>query len=157
MADLESPSASKRRAARHEQVLTLDFNHEDASCGGSLAWFVLPVDDDPTARQRAAAEIGQIDVLANYPAVQGVRHQGAGVVSVAFWEPAVLALPRGGRIAANSPCMILCREESDGSINVTITNLLPRASVVHVEYQGRCFCFELPGGTEAGRSYRRRL
>ena len=155
--EVETTAALKRPAARPEEVFTLEFIHEAPPLGGSSAWFILPLDDDPAARQRAAAEISQIDILANHSAVQAVRHQESGVVSVAFWEPAVLALPRGGRIAANSPCMILCREESDGAVNVTIANLLPRTSVVHVEYQGRCVCFELPGGAEAGRSYRRRL
>ena len=157
VADLEAATGLERSAARSEEVFTLRIQHESHAPTESPAWFVLPLDDDPASRSKVEIEINQIELIANNTAVQAVRHLGSGVISVAFWEPSVLALSRGGRIAANSPCMILCREGSDGYINVTIASLLPQASVVHVEYQGRCVCFELPGGADAGRSFRRRL
>ena len=157
VADLKAAGDREGSKTHGEEVFTLSFDHERQAPSNSSAWFVLPLDDDPASSARVEGEIRQVDILANNSVVQAAGHQGAKVVCVAFWEPSVLELPAGGRIAANSPCMILCREDPDGFINVTIANLLVRASVVHVEYQGRCVCFELPGGADAGRSFRRRL
>ena len=139
-----------------EGLFTVGIDHGKPPGNAASVCLVLPLDDGPS-RTRPEAEINQIDVLANDRARQAVRHRGLGIISVAFWEPSVLALLGGGRIAANSPCLLLYRDDPGGSKSVSVSNLLKRAAIVHVECHGRCVCFELPGGAEAGRSFSRRL
>lgn len=140
-----------------ERVLALRIDHGAQPEGTSSAYAVLPMEDEPGARERTEAEISQIEVLANTAAIQAVRHRGAGLLAVTFWEPGVVALPGGTRAAANRPCLMLCRENPNGHTTLSVSNPLRAAGTVHVEYGGQCLCFELPGGPEAGRTLRREL
>ncbi len=123
----------------------------------SWACFALPAGDDPEAPARIAAEMDCLEVAANTPALQAVRHTGLNLLGVAFWEPGAVLLPGGGRVAANHACLLLCRDLPDGSTRLSIANLAATSATVHVEYGGKCVCFELPGGPEAGRSMSRLL
>ena len=138
-------------------LFTLSVDHGTHPQGTSSACLVLPVNDEPASRLRAEREISEIEILANHAALQAVRHRGLGVVGIAFWEPGVLTLPGGGRVAANSRCLLLCRDHFPGAPTLHITNLLRHPVAVHVEYGGRCLCFELPGGSDAGRGFRRQM
>ena len=117
----------------------------------------MPAGDDPEAADRVAEEVSRIEILANNASLQAVRHRGLGLLAVAFWVPGVVLLPGGGRVAANHPCLLLCREEPAGGTRLSISNPSDRAAAVHVEYGGQCVCFELPGGPDAGRSISRLL
>ena len=140
-----------------EGIFTLCIDHGKQPNGAASVCFVLPIDHVPASRIDVDTEIGQIEVLANHATAQAVRHRRLGIVCTVFWQPSVLALPDGGRLAVTSPCLVLCREHPDRTRSVSVANLLPRAAVLHLEYHGRCVCFELPSNTETGRSYRRQL
>ena len=66
-----------------------------------------------------------------------------------------MLLSGGGRVAANHPCLLLCREVPGGGTRLSISNPGTQPAIVHVEYGGKCVCFELPGGSDSGRSMSR--
>ena len=125
--------------------------------GAAWIYLVLPTGDDPETVGRVADEVGCIEVLVNSPTLQAVRHGGLGLLGVAFWEPGVVPLPGGGRVAANRACLLLCRDLAGGSTRLSISNPTGEAATVHVEYGGKCVCFELPDGLDAGRGMSRLL
>ena len=133
----------------------LQIEHGPQPRGVSYTYVVLPTDDDSTTASKIVGEVSRIEVLSNTPALQAARHGGLGLLGVAFWEPGVMLLPGGGRVAANHPCLLLCRELPDGGTRLSISNPGTRPAIVHVEYGGKCVCFELPGGPDSGRSMSR--
>ena len=140
-----------------EPVFSLWIDHGLKPAGARSSYLVLPLEPEAAGRERNQAEIGHVEWLANTPAVQAAGYRKAGLVGVVFWEPGVVELPRGGRVAANRSCLLLCREYPSGGVVLSIANLLTQPVTVHVEYGGRCVSFELPGGADAGRSLSRQL
>lgn len=139
-----------------EDVFSLWIDHGLKPAGAASAYVVIASDShgpDSTANDREAA---QVEILANTAAVQAVRHRGAGILSIVFWEPGVVTLPEGGRVAANRPCLMLCREGAPGP-TLSLTNMVRSSATVHVEYHGRCLAFELPGDADIGRTVSQRL
>ena len=116
---------------------------------------VLPLGEDAAAKTRVDEEMGQLEILANTPTLQAVRHKGLRLVGATFWQAGTVTLPGAGRVAANQPCVLLCRDAAPAGKRLSIANLRREATTVHVEYAGRCLCFELPGGPDAGRSLSR--
>lgn len=144
-------------AAGRETAFELRIDHGPQPRNASWTCFALPVGDDPEASSRVAAELGCLEVAANSPALQAVRHTGLNLLGVVFWEPGAVLMPGGGRVAANHACLLLCRDLPGGGTRLSIVNLATTPATVHVEYGGKCVCFELPGGPEAGRSMSRLL
>lgn len=140
-----------------EPIFNLWIDHGLKPVGARSSYLVLPLEQDAAGRERAQAEIGQTEWLANTPEVQAVGYRKAGLIGVVFWEGGVVDLPRGGRIAANRSCLLLCREHASGGTVLSIANLSTPSAIVHVEYAGRCLSFDLPGGAESGRSLSRQL
>lgn len=124
----------------------------------SFGVIVLPTGDDAAAKTRIDEEVAQIEVLANTSALQAVRHRGLRLVQAVFWRAGVVAMPEGGgRVAANQPCVLICRDTPSTGKRVTVANLRSEAATVHVEYAGKCIAFELPGGPGARRGISRSL
>ena len=132
-------------------------DHGTQPGGASWTCLVLPAGDDPEAAARASEEGSRLVIASNTPSIQAVRHADLRLLGVAFWEPGVVLLPGGGRVAANHACLLLCRDLPGGGTRLSISNLADKAATVHVEYGGQCVCFELPGGPDAGRSMSRLL
>ena len=135
----------------------MQLDHGALSGGAAWTCLVLPTGDDPEAVARVGHEVGCVEVLVNSPAVQAARHSELRLLGAAFWEPGVVLLPGGGRVAANHACLLLCRDLPGGGTRLSISNLGDKASTVHVEYGGQCVCFDLPGGPDAGRGVSRLL
>ena len=151
------PLPGREAAAPVEAVFSLCVDHGLKPDGSGAVYLVLPMEADGSGRDRSQGEVSQVDFLANNAAVQAVRYRPAGLIGVVFWEPGVVTLSPGRRIAANRPCLLLCRENSFGGTTLSISNLLTEPATVHVEYGGRCVSFDLPGDAEAGRSLSRDL
>ena len=143
--------------AVHPAPFQVQIDHGSRPRGASWACFTVPAGDDPEASARVATEIACLEVVANSPALQAVRHTGLNLLGVAFWEPGTVLLPGGGRVAANHACLLLCRDLPGGGPRLSIANLTATPATIHVEYGGKCVCFELPGGPDAGRSMSRLL
>ena len=127
------------------EQFALTLNHGLNPHDESYGYIVLPLGDDADAKSKVEEEVAQIEILANSTAVQAVRHRGLKLVSVAFWQAGMVALPGGGRVAANQPCVLICRDSPSSGKRLSIANLCGEATTVHIEYAGRCLCFELPG------------
>ena len=138
-------------------VFALWVDHGLQPRSSSAAYWISPLEDDPAKRSRTDFEPSRLAVLSNTVAMQAIRHNDAGILGVVFWEAGVLMLRGGGRVAANSPCLLLCRENPRGGVTLSISNLRREASAVHVEYGGRCLYFELAGGANSGRTQSRQL
>ena len=132
-------------------------DHGSQPRSSSSAYWISPLQDGSPKGSRTDLEPNRLSVLANTPSMQAVRHQEAGVLGVVFWEAGVLMLRGGGRVAANSPCLLLCRENASGGVTLSVSSLRRQANAVHVEYGGRCLYFELSGGADAGRTQSRHL
>ncbi len=138
-------------------AFSLQLDHGARPRGASWAYLVIPGGEEPDDSQRVADEVSRVEILANTSSMQAVRHRGLGLLGVAFWVPGVVMLPGGGRVAANHPCLLLCRDDPGGGTRLSISNPSGQAAAVHVEYGGQCVRFELPGGPDAGRSVSRLL
>ena len=139
------------------EQFALTLNHGLNPHDESYGYIVLPLGEDADAKAKVEEEVAQIEILANSTAIQAVRHRGLKLVGVAFWQAGMVALPGGGRIAANQPCVLLCRDSPSAGKRLSIANLRGEATTVHIEYAGRCLCFELPGGPDARRGVSRSL
>ena len=120
-------------------------------------YIIVPVGEDASAKAKTDEEVAQIEILANTPAVQAVRHRSLKLLGVVFWQAGMVALPGAGRVAANQPCVLLCRETASSGKRLTIANIRNEPTTVHIEYASRCLCFELPGGVDARRGVSRSL
>ena len=138
-------------------VFRLRIDHGTKPRGVSWDCLLLPTGDDPEAATRAADEVQRLEILANTPMLQAVRHRELGLLAAAFWEPGTVLLADGGRVAANHACVLLCRELPGGGIRLSISSLSDQPATIHVEYGGRCVAFELAGGVDAGRGLSRLL
>ena len=79
------------------------------------------------------------------------------LVGIVFWEPGVILVPNGGRVAVNRPCVALCQDRRPEGMRLSIANPTNEAATIHVEYANRCLCFELPGGPRGGQGVTRVL
>ena len=134
--------------------------HVAPAAGGAAEIFSLWIDHGTQPRHEAyayavlpsaeAQGFSQVKILANTPAHQAVWHQGLRLIGIVFWEPGVLALPGGGRVAVNRPCVLLGQERRSEGTRLSIANPAHDAATIHVEYANRCLCFNLPAGSRGG-------
>ena len=78
-------------------------------------------------------------------------------MGIVFWEPGVIELPGGGRVAVNRPCVLLGQDRRSDGMRLSIANPTDEAATIHVEYANRCLCFNLPAGPRGGQSVTRAL
>ncbi len=143
-------------ALTHE-VFSVWVDHGVQPGGGeAYAYTVLPAGN---ADSRAAVdhEIGQIKILSSTTALQAVCHQSLRLAGIVFWEPGIITIPDGGRVAANRPCVVLCQDRRPDGMRLSVANPTNEAATIHVEYANRCLCFELPGGLQGGKGMTRVL
>ena len=139
------------------ELFTLWIAHGTQVRDQTYACIVLPSGSDGSPDARIDEEISQVEILANTPGLQAVRHRGLRLIGITFWQAGLVVLPDGGRVAANQPCVLLCRETPSVGKRLSIANLRSEPTTVHVEYAGRSLGFELPGGPDAGRGINRSL
>ncbi len=152
-----SPGDEGPESAGSKGILSLWIDHGLKPAGAASAYLVVPSDAKLPGNSGALKMVSEIQILANSSAVQAVRHRNLGLLGVVFWEPGVVSLPDGGRVAANRACLLLIRDGATGHPTLSVSNPARQPATVHVEYGGRCLAFDLPGGDEAGRSVSRQL
>ncbi len=139
------------------EVFSLWIDHGVQPGGGErYAYTVVPM-GNADAHGAAEYEIAQIKILANTPAIQAVCHQALRLVGIVFWEPGIITIPNGGRVAVNRPCVVLCQDRRPEGMRLSIANPTNEAATIHVEYANRCLCFDLPGGLKGGQGVTRVL
>ncbi len=125
-----------------DQVFSLWIDHGTQPRHEAYAYAVLSAAD--------THGFSQVKILANTPTQQAVWHQELRLIGIVFWEPGVLALPGGGRVAVNRPCVLLGQERRSEGMRLSIANPAHEAATIHVEYANRCLCFNLPAGSRGG-------
>ncbi len=137
-------------------VFSLWIDHGVQPRHDAYAYTVLPAGglDTQAAFEYEAA---QIRILANGPTLQAVWHRALRLVGIVFWEPGIVPLPGGGRVAVNRPCVVLCQDRRPEGMRLSIANPAGDAATIHVEYANRCLCFNLPGGPQGGQGVTRVL
>ena len=68
---------------------SLAFNHGLNPSNETYAYIVLPFGDDPAAKAKADEEVAQLEILANTPALQAVRHRTLALIGAVFWQAGV--------------------------------------------------------------------
>ncbi len=147
-----SPTEQPANPSVSAAAFRVQIDHGSQPRGASWACIVLPTGADP----EVAEEVENIEIIANTPALQAVRHRSLRLLAAAFWEPGTVQLPDVGRVAANHACVLLCRE-SPGGTRLSLSTLINQPVTIHVEYGGQCVAFEMAGGPDAGRSKSRFL
>ncbi len=137
------------------EVFSVWIDHGVQPGGEAYAYTVLPGGED--ARASVDHELAQIKILSNTPSLQAVCHQALRAVGIVFWEPGIITVPVGGRVAVNRPCVVLCQDRRPDGMRLSIANPTNEAATIHVEYANRCLCFELPGGLKGGQGVTRVL
>ena len=156
-ARLAPQTGSRAAETLTRDVFSVWIDHGVQPGGGeAYAYTVLPV-GGAEARATTDHEIARIKVLANTPSLQAVSHETLRLVGIVFWEPGIISVPGGGRVAVNRPCVVLCQDRRPEGMRLSIANPTNEAATVHVEYANRCLCFELPGGPRGGQGVTRVL
>lgn len=139
-----------------EEMFSLWIDHGTQPRHESYAYTVLPA-ADPDGHRATDHEVSQIEILANTPAAQAVWHRELHLVGIVFWEPGVIDLPAGGRVAVNRSCVLLGQDRRPDGVRLSIANPSREDATVHVEFANRCLCFNLPAGPRGGQSVNRVL
>ena len=100
-------------------VFTLWLDHGANPVNAKYAYIVAPTLKLPEAD--AYQKNTPVEILANEPAIQAVRHNKLGVAGIAFYEPGKLNFGNGRSIEADKPCLILLREEG-GRMEISASN-----------------------------------
>ncbi|MBI4614149.1 MAG: hypothetical protein HY720_11110 [Planctomycetes bacterium] len=103
-----------RRYASEEvsaSLFSIWFDHGVRPRGASYAYIVRPGIEAGELHDYAAAP--PVRVLASTPDLAAVRHEGLGLVEVAFFEPGEVAAWDDLRLSADSPCLVLLRRSGE--------------------------------------------
>ncbi len=139
------------------EVFSVWIDHGVQPGGGEAYAYTVVPGGSTESRAAVDYELAQIKILANTPALQAVSHRALRLVGIVFWEPGIITVPSGGRVAVNRPCVVLCQDRRPDGMRLSIANPTNTAATIHAEYANRCLCFELPGGPQGGHSVSRVL
>ncbi len=147
-------------------VFRVAIDHGSRPAGARYAYAVVPGIE--------AAGLGgyrwPVEVLANEPEVQGVRHLDTGILAAVFYRPGRIDVPGRGPLEATEPCVVLVREQGDDAIVaasspehrelalvLTVPLRIRGDGAETIASGGTRLELALPGGPLAGSSVVRRL
>ncbi len=116
------------------EVFTAWIDHRTGPRDDSYGYLVAP-GVDRTSTETWADE-SSLEILANLPSLQAVRHGGLKIAGAAFYQPAMLAVHPGLAISVDTPCLVLLRETSD-RLAISISNPQNKPATVLVEVDGK--------------------
>jgi|GEM_PF-3131892 len=125
-----------------EDVFTLYFDHGMKPVDASYAYAVLP--GVSTADLDAWVKDSPLQILSNNEFVQAVRHKQTGVTQIAFFVAGTLELSEGFQITVDRPAMIQIVEQTDGTLELSVSDPTQSADVIQISLTGN---FEAPGVT----------
>lgn len=113
------------------ELFTLWLNHGIRPQSQSYAYYVLPgirAADVPTWRDTTTVRI-----VANEPEMQAVSHDGLRLSKVVFYEPGNIQLTESLHLRADSPCVVMVRQNKQGAIEtLSVADPSQQLSVVHL-------------------------
>ncbi len=146
--DRESPSRPVRL-----QVFRLWLDHGTRPKDATYAYVVAPAMPAGAAGEYAADL--PVEIPANTPALQAVRHKALGIAGAAFYEPGRLEIRDGLAVSVDRSCLLLLRETPKGYA-VSLANPRNAALTVRVRIEAGSRTLEkavtLPDGMLAGSS-----
>lgn len=89
------------------------------------------------------------EVLANAPDLQAVSFDGGDLIQAAFYRAGAVALPHGGAVGVDTPCLLMLRREAEGWA-ISLAEPTQRATRLTVALAGRDIPVELPAAGHAG-------
>ena len=150
-------------------VFTAWINHGVGPRDDSYAYLVVP-DVDRTSIESWATK-SSLEIVANQPTLQAVRHNGLKIAGAAFYQPANVAIGPGLTLSLDTPCLVLLRE-MPGQLVISMSNPKNKPATVRMEVGGvwggegtetlsdpprARVTFQLPGEAMAGSSVTRTL
>jgi hypothetical protein len=150
------------------EVFSLWIEHGENPKDASYAYTVLPGATGKALARYAAQPAARI--VRNTPEVQAAVNDAARVLEAAFYQPGLVDGGCRWVVAADRPCLLLMREQPDGTVIVAVSNPENAALSVNITTDrklsgegatpagsGTRLTFDLPGGDEAGSSLVRRF
>ncbi len=149
-----------------QNVFTAYINHGVAPQNAGYAYAVLP-GATASSLDTYASSNSPISVLSNTSAIQAVRENAQGLTEIAFFQPGTLSISPSLSITVDQACLVMIRELTDGSLEVSVSDPTQSLSQVHVSINQHLngtgvawsssqgisqITFNLPGGAMAGQS-----
>lgn len=107
-----------------KEYVTLWLNHGASPSNAQYAYATLPGADQATTQSWATTK--PVEVLANAPNVQAVRHNAAGVTMANFFSPGA-----AGDLSADGPCSVVLFKDGT-SLRIAISDPSRKATTVNV-------------------------
>jgi len=139
-------------------VFNLWLDHGTKPQAASYVYHIVPGIE--TKDLPAYAKASGVEVLANTPALQAVRHKALRITGAAFYEPGAIEMDGRPFIAVDQSCIVLVRRLAGGKLRVAVCKPnadAKRPKSVTVTVSGRRGKFELPTGSHSGESVMREL
>jgi chondroitin AC lyase len=143
-----------------KDVFTLWLDHRASPKSDTYVYIVAPAFDP--AQAEAYRKKLPVEIIANEPNLQAVRHTGLGVSGIVFYTPGTLALGNGLTIEADQPCLLLVREEGR-MLEISASNPENKGMRLTVRIESgtgktsETVLFDLPDGEYAGMSVTRMI
>jgi chondroitin AC lyase len=117
-----------------KDVFNLWINHGPQPKDATYAYAVLP-DIEQTALAAAAAS-PPWRVLAKTPQLQAVASPADGLVQAVFYAPGRLEKTNVPAISASAPCVLLARAQSNGALDLTVSDPTQKLSSLTLTIDG---------------------
>jgi chondroitin AC lyase len=103
-----------------QEVFTLWLDHGAKPRNASYAYIVVP--NLAPAAVEGYRRQSDIDILANTPDLQAVRHQKLNWSQVVFYQPGSLQLSDGLTLTADQPCMVMVKTSKKGIARMAVSD-----------------------------------
>lgn len=139
-------------------TFTLWIDHGTRPSGADYAYLVIPgVDAESIAGQPFRT---QIEIIANTPQLQAVRHRGEGLTQIVFHAPGAIEVLPGITLTAAQPCLVMVHT-ADGTVShLTVSDPSRKLAAARFQLADRTpagpppaqLQIDLPQGPLAGKS-----
>jgi chondroitin AC lyase len=136
-------------------VFMLWFDHGRSPSHASYQYIVVP-DVSVSELQETAVDNRHIEILANTPEIQAVRHRALGLCQMAFYVPGELDIAEGVRIRSETPGMVMLTLQGKRIVEMTLSDPSRKQTEMRVTvtglYRARGDHFEALPDREQNRS-----
>ncbi len=102
-------------------VFLLGFHHGSRPGDAAYQYIVVP-GIGPEEMPAASADNRNIEILANTPEIQAVRHGGMGICQIAFYQAGEVEIAEGVSVSMDSPGMAMLKMDGDRIDELTVAD-----------------------------------
>jgi hypothetical protein len=117
-------------------VFTAYVDHGVAPEDGSYAYLVL-ANATTESLDLYSSGSSPLVVLSNTEQIQAVQQTAKGITQIAFYEAGSLDIGSDLTVTVDQACLVMIREMSDGTVEVTVSDPTQLLSTIHVTLTGR--------------------